>query len=86
MDTAEPRMSNLFLQLGLEESDQAIADFIRSHQLDNDVVLADAPYWNDSQRQFLSEQIKADAVWTTVVDQLNEALHEEAIKRQAHPS
>ncbi|MET4578509.1 DUF2789 domain-containing protein [Ottowia thiooxydans] len=80
MDTATPRMSNLFLQLGLDESDQAIADFIKSHQLDSDVALAEAPFWNDSQRQFLAEQIKADALWTTVVDQLNEALHEDAMK------
>ncbi|WP_028605617.1 DUF2789 domain-containing protein [Ottowia thiooxydans] len=82
MDRAVPRMSNLFLQLGLDESDQAIADFIKSHQLNSDVALADAPYWNEAQRQFLTEQIKADAAWTTVVDQLNESLHEDAVKRQ----
>lgn len=82
MNTAEPRMSNLFLQLGLEAGDQPIADFIRTHQLPAEVHIADAPYWNAAQRQFLCEQIKADAGWTLVVDQLNESLHEDAVKRQ----
>lgn len=82
MNTAEPRMSNLFLQLGLDAGDQPIADFIRTHQLAADVHIADAPYWNEAQRQFLCEQIKADAGWTLVVDQLNESLHEDAVKQQ----
>jgi hypothetical protein len=82
MADAVPRMSNLFLQLGLDASDQAIAGFIQSHQLAADVSIFDAPYWNDAQRQFLCEQIKADAAWTTVVDQLNESLHEDAVKRR----
>ncbi len=82
MNTAEPRMSNLFLQLGLDAGDQAIADFIRSHQLPADVHIVDAPYWNEAQRQFLAEQIKADAAWAIVVDQLNESLHEDAVKKQ----
>ena len=85
MDRAVPRMTNLFLQLGLDAGEQAIADFIKSHQLSADVGLADAPYWNDAQRQFLTEQIKADAAWTTVVDQLNESLHEDAVRLQIQP-
>ena len=76
-------MTNLFLQLGLESGDAAIAEFISSHQLPADVSLVDAPYWNESQRQFLSDQIKADAPWSIVVDQLTESLHEDAVKRQS---
>ena len=30
----------------------------------------------------LAESIGADAKWTTIVDQLNESLHEDAVKRQ----
>lgn len=82
MNTAEPRMSNLFLQLGLDAGDQPIADFIRAHQLPADVRIVDAPYWSEAQRQFIAEQLKADAGWTLVVDQLNESLHEDAVKRQ----
>lgn len=82
MNNSVVRMSNLFLQLGLEASDQAIADFIRAHQLPGDVGLVDAPYWNDAQRQFLAEQLKADASWSIVVDQLSESLHEDAVKQR----
>jgi len=80
MITTEPRITNLFLQLGLDASAERIARFIREHQLATDVEVAEAPYWNDAQRQFLSESLQADAAWSTVVDELNEALHEEAVK------
>jgi len=77
-----PRMTNLFLQLGLDASDEAIARFIQTHQLPTNVGLCEAPYWSDAQRQFLTEAIGADALWTTVVDQLNESLHEDAVKQE----
>ncbi len=83
MNNAVVRMTNLFLQLGLDSSEQDIADFIQTHQLASDVDLVDAPYWNDGQRQFLAEQLKADASWSLVVDQLSEALHEDAVRRQS---
>lgn len=82
MITTEPTMTNLFLQLGLDASEQGIARFIESHQLAADVLMADAPYWNDAQRQFLAEQLKADAVWAVIVDQLSESLHEDAVQRR----
>ena len=82
MITTEPNMTNLFLQLGLDASEQGIARFIESHQLAADVLMADAPYWNDAQREFLAEQLKADAVWAVVVDQLSESLHEDAVQRR----
>lgn len=82
MITTEPTMTNLFLQLGLDASEQGIARFIESHQLAADVLMADAPYWNDAQHQFLAEQLKADAVWAVIVDQLSESLHEDAVRRR----
>ncbi|WP_133000121.1 DUF2789 domain-containing protein [Luteimonas arsenica] len=82
MDETEPRMTTLFQQLGLDAGEQAIADFIGGHQLAADVHIAEAPFWNEGQRQFLAEQLKADAAWALVVDQLNESLHEDAVKRQ----
>jgi len=66
----------------LDADDHAIADFISRHQLPADVHIAEAPFWNDGQRQFLAEQLRADARWTTIVDQLNESLHEDAVKRR----
>ena len=80
MITTEPRMTNLFLQLGLDASAAGIAGFIADHQLAADVEVADAPYWNQAQRQFLAESLQADAAWSTVVDELNESLHEDAVK------
>ncbi|AVS84774.1 DUF2789 domain-containing protein [Paracidovorax avenae] len=82
MITTEPTMTNLFLQLGLEESPDAIIRFIHTHQLGAGVQVADAPFWNDAQRQFLAEQLKADAPWAMVVDQFNEALHADAVERR----
>lgn len=83
MNQPTPRMTNLFLQLGLDADEAAIAQFIKTHQLPADVILADAPYWNDAQRQFLTEEIKEDADWAIIVDQLNESLHEDAVKAAA---
>ena len=80
MSNAVPRMTNLFLQLGLDASEAGIADFIRTHQLPADMALADAPCWNAAQRQFLIEQVRADAAWAIVVDQLSESMHEDAVK------
>lgn len=82
MQDPAPGMTELFQQLGLDATPEAIADFIRSHQLDADVRIGEAAFWNDAQRQFLVEQLRADAEWTTIVDQLNESLHEDAVKRQ----
>ncbi|MEN5266344.1 DUF2789 domain-containing protein [Stenotrophomonas sp. TWI587] len=81
MITTEPRMTNLFLQLGLEASEEAIAAFIRDHQLSNEIRLIEAPYWNDGQRQFLTEQLRSDAEWAIVVDELSEALHADATEQ-----
>ena len=82
MDETHPSMTNLFLQLGLPADAPAIAAFIGAHQLPAGVRLADAPCWNDGQRQFLAEQLRADAEWAPIVDQLNEALHADAVHRQ----
>jgi len=79
MTNATPRMTNLFLQLGLDAEEQAIAQFIKDHQLPTDMHIADAPYWSEAQRQFLYEQIQRDAAWAIVVDQLSESLHEDAV-------
>lgn len=80
--TTIPRMSNLFLQLGLDDSDEAIAKFIGQHQLAADVDIVDAPFWTEAQRQFIAEKLEIDGSWTTIVDQLNESLHEDAVKQK----
>ncbi|MDO5667967.1 MAG: DUF2789 family protein [Alcaligenaceae bacterium] len=82
MNDATPRMTNLFLQLGLEESEEKIAEFIGQNQLAADVHIVDAPFWSESQRQFIEEKLASDGAWSTVIDQLNESLHEDAVKQQ----
>ena len=79
MDTTESSMTNLFRQLGLPEGKDAIAAFIRDHQLPEDVRVSEAAFWNDGQRQFLREEWGEDADWAIVVDELNEALHADAV-------
>lgn len=80
MNTRAPTMTTLFLQLGLDAEPEAIADFMKTHQLSADVWLGDAPFWTPAQQQFLVEQLKADAAWAIIVDKLNEALHEDAVR------
>ena len=79
MDTTESCMTNLFLQLGLPAGKDDIARFIREHQLPEDLLSSEAPFWNDGQRQFIREEWREDADWAIVVDELNEALHADAV-------
>ena len=79
MDTTESNMTNLFRQLGLSAEKHEIADFIRNHQLPEDVRVSEAMFWNDGQRQFLREEWGEDADWAIIVDELNEALHADAV-------
>ena len=80
MDTNPSSMTNLFLQLGLPADKPAIAAFIEDHQLPEQTALVDAPFWNDAQRQFLREELREDADWAIVVDELSEALPADAVK------
>lgn len=75
----EYTINELFAQLGLDDSDEAIEAFIKSHQLPQEVSLKDADFWNEKQKMFLSEEWKKDAVWAMVIDDLNERLHKDAI-------
>lgn len=77
MTQVRPRMTHLFEQLGLEATEQAIQQFIQDHQLDEPTNIYQASFWSDAQRQFLKEKLQSDGEWALVVDQLNEALHEE---------
>lgn len=68
------RMTNLFLQLGLDATPEGVARFIKEHRLPPEVNMLDADFWNDGQRQALTEMLNSDGEWALVVDQLNEAL------------
>lgn len=67
--------TELFAQLGLPADEAGIGHFLAAHRpLATEVALADAPFWNAAQADFLREEIIGDADWAEVVDQLNAAL------------
>lgn len=72
MDHAIHTLSELFRQLGLASDATSIAEFIARHRpLDSAIALADAPFWNPAQQDFLRQQIAADADWSEWVDDLD---------------
>lgn len=67
--------TDLFKQLGLASDSTAIASFIQDHRpLPDDIRLADAPFWNEAQANFIREELLEDADWAEIVDQLDAAL------------
>ncbi|WDE97890.1 DUF2789 domain-containing protein [Lentisphaera profundi] len=78
MDTSIHTLKMLFLQLGLKNSDDAMSEFIASHQLSKNQAIEKANFWNTSQAQFISESWNEDADWCVIVDQLNSLLHQKS--------
>ena len=74
----EYNMNELFAQLGLDSSDEAIDKFIADNQLSSEEKLIEADVWTDSQRMFLQEEWKKDAAWVEVIDDLNVRMHPDA--------
>ena len=74
----EYSMNELFAQLGLDSSDEAIDQFIEKNQLAKEEELIDAHIWSDNQRAFLQEEWFKDAAWVETIDELNVCLHPEA--------
>ncbi|OAU96202.1 MULTISPECIES: DUF2789 family protein [Moraxella] len=68
-------INELFEQLGLDSSDEAIEQFIADNQLPEDVPLNEAPFFSESQRNFISEAWKMDAVFVMAVEELNARIH-----------
>ena len=68
-------MNDLFAQLGLDSSDEAIDTFIEKNQLAKEEELISSDIWNDNQRMFLQEEWKKDAAWVEVIDDLNVRMH-----------
>ena len=75
MDKSFHRFSELLAQLGLPGSEPEITTFLRLHSpLAGDIAWADAAFWTPSQAAFLREELREDADWAEVVDELNLAL------------
>lgn len=72
MEKPTHSLSSLFKQLGLPDDAESIDKFIASHSpLKPELHLADAFFWSEGQKQFLRDEIREDADWAEVVDQLN---------------
>ena len=74
----EYSMNELFAQLGLDSSDNAIDAFIEKNQLAKDEKMIESDIWTESQRMFLQEEWEKDAAWVEVIDDLNVRLHPQA--------
>lgn len=72
----------LFQQLGLESSEAAIDQFVEKHQLTQGVMMHEADFWTEHQKQFLSSHWQKDDEWSLMVDVLNELLNQN-LKEQA---
>lgn len=70
MDTSPHTLGALFKQLGLPNSRQEIDAFLGSHRLAESQALADAPFWNPAQAEFLREALEEDSDWAEEVDEL----------------
>ena len=76
MDTHLHAMPELFAQLGLPSSPEAIQAFIEARRPQAaHVALPDAPFWTPSQAEFLRDQVQNDADWAGVIDALDGAFH-----------
>ena len=75
MDSAYNSMVNLFQQLGLPKKKKKIDDFIaRHHCLSDGTRIEAAPFWSESQAEFIREALQEDSDWTEAVDQLDARL------------
>ncbi|QJR82328.1 DUF2789 domain-containing protein [Alteromonas pelagimontana] len=78
MVVQHPSMQDLFMQLGLDSSEEKIEEFIAKHRGVHDSRhLEDAPFWNEAQAEFIQNAYVADAEWVVVIDKLNVRLHQD---------
>lgn len=78
MELTTPTLATLFEQLGLDSDDASIDAFAEKNQLPDNVKLIDADFWTPQQARFLKEELREDAEWAPVVDELNVLLHKPA--------
>jgi len=76
MESSFHSLKNLFLQLGLDNSNASIDAFVQKNKLAQDEKLQDAAFWTSAQSAFIQECLSEDSDWAEVVDQLNLMLHD----------
>lgn len=72
MDTHTSTINNLFEQLGLEGSDEAIEQFVSDNgPIAKEVPLWEADFWSPAQASLLKQMKEEDADWAPTVDELD---------------
>jgi hypothetical protein len=72
MDTTKHTLTTLFDQLGLPSDAASIESFIAKYSpLPSEIALQDAPFWSDSQSNFLEEGLEEDSDWAEIIDELD---------------
>ncbi|OZG74622.1 hypothetical protein BTA51_06415 [Hahella sp. CCB-MM4] len=75
MDTSTHNLRGLFEQLGLPGDQDSVTAFIEEHApLSNGTNLSDAPFLNESQRDFIRQQWELDSDWCEAIDELDALL------------
>lgn len=65
-------MQSLFRQLGLSDDPFKIDEFIESHKIHSgELHIADAPFWNRTQSNFIRASLYYDCEWSDSVDHLD---------------
>ncbi len=64
-------MTELFTQLGLPSSEEAIEQFFKKHKLKPNQSLSRAPFLSEQQQKFIIEAIADDSDWAEIVDQMD---------------
>lgn len=75
MNVVNHTMQDLFAQLGLDSSPEAISKFVRTHALHRNEDLHDARFWTASQAEFIRDAWIEDADWVHAIDELETLLH-----------
>lgn len=70
----QPTLKLLFDQLGLDSDQASMDQFVAAHQLAKGVMMHEADFWNDSQRDFIVSHWRKDDDWSLVIDELSELL------------
>ena len=70
----QPTLKLLFDQLGLDSDQASMDQFVATHQLPEGVMMHEADFWNDSQRDFIVSHWRKDDDWSLVIDELSELL------------
>ena len=75
MENSIPSMTRLFDQLGLPSQPAEIQSFLAAHKpLSADVTIYEAPFWTQSQSDFLRAEMQGDTDWAVVIERVSAAL------------